>query len=134
MTLTTSDTSRKTSISIGLLVAILGAIGCGGAPLPAEEMTTAKAATRAAEVGGAESVPKAALHLKYAKDQLAQAKAAVDEGDNEKARILAIRSEADAELALALSREAEAEGEAQEAIEELKEVRREIEKRLKSGE
>ncbi len=95
-------------------VAFVGA--CGGAAVPNERVTSATAAVRAAEVGGAPSNPEASLVLKRANDGLARAKALIADGDNEAADFELQRAEADAELALNLAREAYAKAEAQAAI------------------
>ncbi|MET0794052.1 MAG: DUF4398 domain-containing protein, partial [Polyangiaceae bacterium] len=44
-------------------------LACGGAAVPQESLTAAQADVKGAEVGGAAANPKAALHLKLAKDQ-----------------------------------------------------------------
>src|SRR5690606_31801014 len=46
----------------------LGMLACGGVKAPQTEMATAQSAVRAAEVGGAEEIPKGKLHLKYARE------------------------------------------------------------------
>ena len=96
---------------------------CGGAPVPQERLTASEAAVRAAEAGGAPAIPKAALHLKQARDQIEQAKALIAEDENEHAEIVLQRAEVDAELALALAQEHAAQQEAQEALEQVQELR-----------
>lgn len=95
---------------------------CGGAAVPQEALTAAEAAARAAEVGGAQDNPKAALHLKYARDQINEAKKLIDEEENERAAALLARAAVDADLALALARVQGARSEAQAAIDEVKEL------------
>lgn len=90
-------------------------VGCGAA-VPHQELTSAEAAVRAAEVGGAPSVPKAELHLKKARDQIAVAKRLIEEDENERAFYELKRAAADAELALALAEEAETHHQAQAAL------------------
>ena len=102
------------------------ALACGGAAVPQEQLTAAEAAAKAAEAGGAPSVPKAALHLKQAHDQIAAAKALIEDDENERADYVLQRAEADAELALALAREDEAKKEAQEAVELVDQLRSKI--------
>ena len=99
------------------------AMACGGAAIPQERLTSAESAAHAAEVGGAPSVPQAALHLKKAQDHIAQAKALIAEDENERADFVLQRAEADAELALAQACEDAAKREAQEAIEILEQLR-----------
>jgi len=78
---------------------------------------------RAAEVGGAPDNPKAALHLKYARDQIAEAKKLIEEDENETAGALLDRADVDAELALSLARVENARVEATAALDEVKELR-----------
>ena len=76
--------------------------GCASAPLNTEESTSG---IRAAEEIGAAKVPKASLHLKLAKEELAQAKKLEAKGELLRASSMLLRSETDAELAVALARE-----------------------------
>ncbi len=75
-------------------------------------------------MGGAADNPQAALHLKYARDQIAEAQKLIEEDENEAAAALLSRAEIDAELALALSRVEEAKAEAAAARQEIKEMQR----------
>jgi hypothetical protein len=102
-------------LTFGLL-----ALGCGGAAVPNERVTSATAAVRAAEVGGATANPEASLMLKRAKDGLARSKALMADGQNEEAGYVLERAEADADLALHLAREAAAKAEAQAAVDQVK--------------
>ena len=99
------------------------AMACGGAAIPQERLTSAEGAVRAAEAGGAPTVPQAALHLKKAQDHIAQAKALIADDENERADFVLQRAEVDAELALAQAREDQAKKEAQEAIDMVEELR-----------
>ena len=108
------------------LASIVGALcltACGGAAAPTEPLTAAEASARAAEVGGAENHPKAALHLKYARDQIKQAKKLMSDNENERAAMVLQRASVDAELALAMARERQARTEADEAIEDIAELK-----------
>jgi hypothetical protein len=96
--------------------------GCGSAPVPAENVTQAKSSISAAEAVGAQSVPKSALHLKMAKDQVAQAEAMIQDGETEEAKLVLLRAQADAELALALAREASIRAEAQAAMKKVQDL------------
>ncbi len=100
------------------------ASACGAsAPVPAAQRTESLAAVRAAEEIGAPNVPKAALHLKMARDQIATAEALIRDDENEQATLVLLRAQADAELALEISREETLRNEASEArarIEKLK--------------
>lgn len=83
-------------------------VGCAAKPVPLKYVTDAQASITAAEVIGAKEVPKAALHLKMARDQVQSAEALQAEKEHEKARLMLMRARADAELAVALTKEAEA--------------------------
>jgi len=87
------------------LVAVCAA--CASYPEPTTHLAASMAAVRGAETAGAEQVPQAALHLKLAQEQLAQAESMINSDDNERADGMAIRAYNDAELALALAREAQ---------------------------
>ena len=102
---------------------------CGGAALPAESLTSAQSAVRAAEVGDAETHPQASLHLKYARDQIEEAKRLIEDGDNERAKYVLERAEADAAVALGIARERAARAEADKAIAELAELKQKLEKK-----
>jgi hypothetical protein len=95
-----------------LLVAGMSLAGCASAPVPADRLASAQAGIRAAAEVGAEGVPEAALHLKMARDQVAQATALNRDGETDRAAMVLARAEADAELALTLTRESAARAEA----------------------
>lgn len=105
------------------LFSMLFAVACGGAAIPQDQLTAAEAAARAAEVGGAPNNPKAALHLKYARDQISEAKKLIEDDENELAQAKLQRAEIDAELALALARVENARTEARAALEEVEELK-----------
>ncbi len=94
--------------------------GCATAPLRTEASTSG---IRAAEEVGAPAVPKAALHLQLAKEELQRAKDLAAKGEPEQAASLLQRSEVDAELAVALSREATEASEARDALERVRKLR-----------
>jgi hypothetical protein len=94
----------------GKLISILATswlvLGCGGSyPIPNQQLADTESAERSATELGAGSQPKAQLHLQLAHEQLTQAKAAIQEGNNERANALLLRARSDAELAIALTRE-----------------------------
>jgi hypothetical protein len=92
---------------------LVGMAACGTAAVPLKgNLPQTQSAIRAAEEVGAKQVPKAALHLKMAQDQLATAQALAADGEEEQASIMFARSESDAELALLLAREAKVRSEA----------------------
>lgn len=90
---------------------------CGASfPAPTQRMADAQSAERSARELGANDVPRAQLSLKLAQDQIAQAKLAMNDEENERADSLLIRAKADAELAIAQARERGAKVEGQEAV------------------
>ncbi len=108
-----------------LSVALMGGVmmlACGGGTPPQTQMTAAQSAIRAAEVGGAEEIPKGKLHLKYARDQIAEATALMEEKEYEKAELVLSRAEIDAQYALALAQHAEAAAEAEKILEKIDEM------------
>lgn len=107
------------------LVGIVALVtACGGAAVPQESLTAAKASIAGAEVGGAASEPKAALHLKLAKEQVAKAESLISDGDNEEAARVIDRAQADADLALSLAKEANSIKEAQDTKDQLDKLRK----------
>lgn len=103
-------------------------LACGGAPVPHDALSAAQADVKGAEVGGAGENPKAALHVKLAKDQIDIAQKQINDGDNEEAARTLDRAQADAELALALAKEAKAQVDAAEASEQVGKLRKEMSK------
>ena len=102
-------------------------ISCGGSPKPpSEQLSKAKAVVRAADEVGAKDAPKAALHLKMARDQIAQAEFLITKEQMKKARHFLMRAEADAELSIALAKSASRKQEADEADLKVKKLRKEI--------
>lgn len=101
---------------------------CGGAAIPQDSLTAAQADVKGAEVGGAADIPKAALYLKLAKDQIETAQKQIKDGDNETAARTLDRAQADAELALSLAKEGKAQGDASEASDQVGKLRKEIAK------
>ena len=95
-------------------------LACGGSSLPPPKVTEAESAVSAAQAVGAASNPRAALHLKMARDQLAEAKTLIRNGNEEEARLVLEGAEADAELALMLTREEQARAQATEAAQGVK--------------
>jgi hypothetical protein len=89
---------------------------CGGSfPPPTQRLADAQSAERSARELGANEEPRAQLSLKLAQDQIAQAKAAMTDGENRRADGLLVRARADAELAVAQTRERDAKVEGREA-------------------
>jgi len=101
-------------------------VGCASAAPPNEKLASSEAALRGAQEVGAQTVPKASLHLKLAQEQIAQAKALMSDGENELAGSVLDRAKSDAELALALARENETRSEAQKATEQVRALRERV--------
>lgn len=100
-----------TYFRFGALAAI--ALGCASRQdLPANYAPT-QSAISAAEAVGARNEPRAALHLKMAKDQLVRAQSYAREGDEHEAAMMLDRARTDAELALMVTREVEAKKQAE---------------------
>jgi len=89
------------------LFAVLVA-ACGGSSLPPAKVAETQSSISAATAVGADQNPQAALHLKMARDQLAQAQGLIDDNKGDEARLVLERADADAEVALMITREAEA--------------------------
>jgi hypothetical protein len=91
-------------------------LGCGGSfPAPTQDLASAQSAERSAVELGAASQPQAQLHLELAREQMTQARAAMKDGDNERADSLLLRARSDAELAIALTRDQSAKTDAKKA-------------------
>lgn len=100
-------------------------LACGAGTPPQTQMTAAQSAVRAAEVGGAEEIPKGKLHLKYARDQVAEATALIADKSKKnyrKAELILLQAEIDAQYALAMAQHAEAEAEAKAVLEKIDEM------------
>ena len=97
------------------------AAGCASSPPLSTDKSTS--GIRAAEEVGAPKVPRAALHLQLAKEELGHAEGLAKEGEKEKADSMLLRAEADAQLAVALSREDAEKSEARVAMERVRQLR-----------
>ena len=99
-----------------MLVVAAALAGCATTPVPADKLSRSQAAIKSAEEMNAAADPKAAVHLRLAKDQLENAKALMKDGDNKAAILVLLRAEADGEAALNLARARAAQVEAQQTI------------------
>lgn len=81
------------------------AAGCASSNMPVAELARAQAAIRAASEVNAERIPRAALHVKMARDQLDTAKRFIANDEGDLAAAALDRAELDAELAVMISRE-----------------------------
>jgi len=112
----------KHDFGSGLLAAML-LVACGGAAVPTGKLTNAKATIRGAEEVGAEQNPKAAMHLKLARDQVARAERLIKQEEYENAALTLNQAQADADMALALAREATERKAAEQAKARIEELR-----------
>lgn len=113
-------------LKLGFGVLLLLGIGCGSSPPPTARLASTEAAIRGATEVGAQSDPKAALHLKLAQEGHDKAAALVKEEKNKEAEGLLMRAEADAELALALARSAQMKAEAEKTVEQVQELKKKV--------
>lgn len=119
----TNEPMRGTRRVLGLCTVVgLLAMGCGGAAAPNTQLTSAEAAVRAAEQAGAQELPRGELHLKYARDAVTEARALMEEKENERATLLLERAIVDADLALALAEDEEARVRANEELARIEEL------------
>ena len=112
---------RRTVSALSLVLLI----GCGSFPPPTERLNTTQGAIRGATEVGAEQIPRAALHLKLAQEQVDKARQLMEDEDNEPADQALRRAQADAELAIAIARETQAVQKADEAEAQLQKARAE---------
>lgn len=98
--------------------------GCASGPTFNQSSEASTSAIRAAEEVGSTNVPRASLYLQLAKEELEDAKTLADKGKKEEAVSLLLRAEADAELAVALSHEQTEKTEAAQAIEKVRQLRK----------
>jgi hypothetical protein len=103
------------ALSVVCLVVIVAAAGCSSSPPLRTEASSS--AIRAAEAVGATEVPRAALHLQLAKEELDRANVLAEKGEKDEAASLLTRAEVDAELAILLSQEQDEKSEAAKAME-----------------
>ncbi len=113
---------NTSTVPAWLLLFAVTTSGCATAPLHTESST---AAIRSAEELGATNVPRAALHLQFAKEEMAAASELNAKGNAEMANSWLLRAEADAELAVALSRADAEKTEAQAAVERVRKLQSE---------
>lgn len=107
-------------------VIALAAVGCATTPVPADKLASSQAAVKSAQEMNAQNEPRAALHLKLAKEQLHQAKDLMKDGKNEQARAVLTRAEADGDAALNIARAKAAQIEAAKTIESIQQAKVQI--------
>lgn len=95
--------------SVATAAGLLLALGCAGTySAPTQQLADVQSANRSANELGAQHNPQAQLYLKLSEEQMKQAKAAMEDDDNENATRLLARAKLDAELAVALTRAGDA--------------------------
>ena len=105
------------------VVVVLG--GCAARhSTPVEPLAHSRASIESAEAIGAAEDPQAAVHLRLAKLQVAEAMDLIEHGDSERAAWVLRRAITDADLASALARENSTRAEAQQAAEQAERMRR----------
>ena len=118
---------RLTFRQFACLTLLAVGVGCGASAPPTLQQSKTQSAIRGAEVAGAEDTPKAKLHLKMAKDHLANAEQLISEEEYDDAALVLRRAEADANLAIALAKEAQARERAEDLQKKVQELKREME-------
>src|SRR5690606_26225336 len=106
--------------SCALLTLATLTTACTQSPEPRTALTETQSEVSVAEATGAQKVPEASLHLKMAKDGVAQAQRLMNEKKYDEARAVHHRAQLDAKLATSLTREQEAKVKAQEQSDRLK--------------
>ena len=117
---------------IPIVLTSVGLAACATLPVPADKLGRAQSSVRAAEEMNAEAEPNAALHLKLAREQLAQATQILKDGDNGRASGILLRAEADADAALDLARERSARIEAEKTIQDVQKAKTQMQEGSKS--
>jgi len=83
--------------------------GCGSStPVPQSKVASAENAISYARQDGASDDQRASAHLRFAEEQVSNAKALIRDGDNDRASVVLTRAQADAEAADALAQESKA--------------------------
>jgi hypothetical protein len=104
--------------ALGLLVLT----GCGSATLPQAKIVAAESEIKAAETVGAAAEPRAALHLKLAREGMVAADALAKDNEEQKANLALQRAQIDAQLAVALTQETQARQRADSARQKITEL------------
>jgi hypothetical protein len=114
----------KTLFCLAFSLAGATLAACGGSvPEPKEALSAAEAAARSADEVGAQKVPAATLHLKFARDQIEEAKRLMAAGDHQRAEYVLLRAKADAELALAMAKANNVKGEVEQVERDVAELK-----------
>jgi hypothetical protein len=115
----------KRYVLTGLCAIVLASSACGGAQIPDDNYAPAQTIA-AAEERDVEDSPDAKLHLKLARDQMAEAEKLKADGKEDDAKLLMLKAQADADYALAILRQKDQEEETAEVVKKLEELRAEM--------
>lgn len=118
--------SARRRMRIALPLTALALVACGASAPPTYQLGQSQAAVRAAEELGADDSPQASLHLKMARDHLANAERLMAAEQYDDAGMVLKRAEADAELAVVLAREADERIRAENALRKVQVLRQEL--------
>ncbi len=117
----------RTPTTLSMLVFAGMLVACGSSfPEPKEAQIQTEAAVRGAQEVGADRDPQATLHLKYARDEIEEAKKLIADDKNERASFVLMRARADAELSLMLARAHNEKIDAQKAQDEVTEMHKKL--------
>lgn len=100
----------------------LGLSACAHEQLSPAVIAASEAPVRAAQEAGADKVPKAALHMKLAREEMEEGKKLAKDGDK-RAPLLFERAKADAELALAMAQEKTTQDQAKDMIDQARDTK-----------
>jgi hypothetical protein len=115
----------KRYVLAALCAIVLTSSACGGAQIPDDNYAPAQTIA-AAEERDVENSPDAQLHLKLARDQIAEAEKLKADGKEDEAKLLMLKAQADADYALSLLRRKDQEKETAEVVKKLEELRAEM--------
>lgn len=114
---------RRTAVFIPLAASLAA---CASTELPQAQLADTQSAISAAREAGARQDPQASYHLELARKQLTSARQAADEGEEEEARRSLVRAEMDATLARQKAREQKARRAAEQVMQRVQKLRREL--------
>ena len=119
-------TSRKVSrLAAAAASAFTFVVGCGAQRATlTQPLASSRASIHMAEVLGAAEDPQAAVHLRLAEKQVAEAIDLLEHGNTERAEWVLRRARTDADLAAALARENWTRAQVQQAAERAEAMRR----------
>jgi hypothetical protein len=114
----------STVIRVGLMTLLVASCSTGVSPAVTRQTAQTSAAVARAETVGAANEPQAALHLKLAREEIAEAARFTAAGEDAHAQRALERADLDAELAVALTRESSLRARARQARAEIEQLQR----------